>query len=123
MSETTQKNIKDIYDSIITYISINATFESNEAIKDVVNKINISTSMDDIFKMPIKYRLFNFKGALEWLYFICFIIHIINDENIIIPYNFNIEFLTNDAIIYISTIYDAANEIFYQDYINKSNKD
>jgi hypothetical protein len=112
------KDFKIIYDAITKYITINSTFESNIAIDNVIKKIQQVNSIEDIFKIPIDNRLYNFKNSLEWLYFICFIIYTINDEKFILPNNFNMIFSTNDAIIYISNIYDAANETFYQDYIN-----
>lgn len=117
------KTILDIHNAIVLYISNNSTFESHEAIDDVINKIGRVTCIESIFRIPIDNRLFNFTNALQWLYFICFIINVIKDEQIIIPNSFNIIFSIDSAIIYLSNIYNAANETFYEDYFDNSDEE
>lgn len=117
------KNINNIHDAIVDYISHNSTFESNEAIDDVIKKIERATSFEEIFRIPIENRLYNFTNALQWLYFICFIINTIKDECIIVPAVFNINFSTDSAIVFISNTYNAANETFKQDYFSDSDDD
>lgn len=112
------KDIKTVHDAIVNYIIYNSTYESHEAIDCSIKKIEQSNSIEEIFKIPIDDRLFNFTSSLQWLYFICFIINVINDEKIIIPISFNILFSTNNAIIYLSNKYNAANDTFYQDYFD-----
>lgn len=123
VSNKRAKNINDIHDAIVDYISHNSTYESNEAIDDAIKKIGLAISIENIFRIPIEDRLYNFTNSLQWLYFICFIINVIKDEQIVIPTSFNINFSTNDAIIYISNKYNAANETFYQDYFDESDSD
>ena len=117
------KTIKNIHDAIVDYIFNHTTFESNEAIDEAISKIEHATSIDSIFRIPIESRLYNFTSSLQWLYFICFIINTIKDEQIVIPSVFNINFSTNDAIVYISNMYNAANDTFYQDYLDDSESD
>lgn len=112
------KSIKDIHDAIVNYISSKSTFESHEAINDAIKKIEQSLSIEEIFRIPIEDRLYNFVNALQWLYFVCFIINVIKDEQIIIPSSFNTSFSTDSAIIYLSIKYNAANETFYHDYFD-----
>lgn len=117
------KSINDIHDAIVDYITHNSTFESHEAIDDAIKKIEQTASIEGIFRIPVDDRLFNFTNALQWLYFVCFIINVIKDEQITIPSTFNITFSTDSAIIYLSNKYNAANETFYQDYFNGSDSD
>lgn len=121
--KTKAKTIKNIHDAIVDYIYNHTMFESNEAIDGVISKIEHSTSIEDIFRIPINCRLLNFTGSLQWLYFVCFIITTIKDEQIIIPNTFNIKFSTDDAIIYISNVYNVANKVFYEDYLEKSDSE
>lgn len=121
--EKCMKGIKDIHDALVNYITHNSTFESHEAIETAIKKIEQSTSIESIFRIPIEERLFNFTNALQWLYFICFVINVIKDEHIMIPSSFNIAFSTDSAIIYLSNKYNAANETFYQDYFDNSDSD
>ena len=114
------KKTKNIYNAIIDYIIHNSTFESHEAIDVALKKIEQVMSIEEIFRIPIEDRLFNFTGSLQWLYFICFIINYIKDEKIVFNSSFNISFSTDSAIIYISNKYNAANETFYQDYFDNS---
>lgn len=114
------KNITNLHNAIVDYISNNSTFESNEAIDDVIKKIERSKSFEEIFRIPIENRLFNFVNALQWLYFICFLINTMKEECISVPSIFNINFSTDSAIIYISNKYNAANKTFKQDYFNDS---
>lgn len=115
-----QKTVKDIFNAIVKYITHNSTFESNEAINESIKKIQGSTNIEDIFRIPINDRLYNFTNALQWLYFICFIIHVIKDENIAVPSTFNTSFSLESAVIYLSNKYNAANETFYKDYFDES---
>jgi len=117
------KSIKHIHDAIMNYVLYNSTYESHEAINASVNKIEHVNSIEEIFKIPIDDRLYNFTHALQWLYFICFIINVINKEQIEIPLTFNMLFSVENAIIYISHKYDAANETFYQDYFDDDSDD
>lgn len=118
-----QKTVKDIYTAVVEFISQNSSFESNEAIDETIKKIEQVQSMEDFFRIPIENRLFNFTKSLQWLYFICFIIRVINDEHIIIPSAFNASFSSNDAMTYLSNKYSLANESFYRDYFNDSDDD
>lgn len=118
-----QKTIKNIHDAIVDYIFDNATFESNDAIKDCIKQIERLRSFNEIFRIPIENRLFNFDSSLHWLYFICFLINVINDEQIVVPQSFSTTFNSNDAIIYISNRYDNINEEMYDDYFKKSISD
>lgn len=117
------KTIKSIHDAIVDYIINNSTFESHEAIDASIKKIELSGSIEDIFRIPIEDRLFNFTSSLQWLYFMCFIINVIKDEQMVLPPSFNIIFSTDNAIIYLSNKYNAANETFYQDYFDSSDDD
>lgn len=121
--EKCMKSINDIHDALVDYIAHNSTFESHDAIESSIKKIEQSSSIEGIFRIPIEDRLFNFTNSLQWLYFICFVINIIKDEHIIIPTAFNIAFSTDSAIVYLSNKYNAANETFYQDYFNSSDSD
>lgn len=111
---TSKSKSKNINLAIAEYILCNSTFESNEAIRNSIQKINQATSIEDIFKIPIDDRLFNFTNSLQWLYFICFLIG---------HFPSNTGFSTDAAIVYISNKYDAANETFYHDYLYESDSD
>ncbi len=117
------KNIRDVFDAIVNYIFSNSTFESTEAISAVIKKIESTNSIEDLFRIPIEDRLYNFTNALQWFYFICFIINTIKDEQIIIPSTFNINFSTDTAIIYLSNTYNEANKLLYSDYFNNSDSE
>jgi len=117
------KNMKNVYDAIVDYIYHNSSYESNDAINNAVKKIEQSNSIEEIFKIPIDNRLYNFNHSLQWLYFICFIINFINDNNIILSVSFNINFSANDAIMYISNIYNGINDMLYKDYFNDSDNE
>ena len=121
--EKSARGINNIHDALVDYISNNSTFESHEAIEATIKKIEQSASIESIFRIPIEDRLFSFTNALQWLYFICFVINIIKDEHITLPTAFNITFSTDSAIIYLSNKYNAANETFYHDYFDDSDSD
>lgn len=116
-----KKNIKTIFDAIVDFILNNATFESKKAINECIKKIELSSSMEDTFRIPINDRVFNFTTSLQWLYFICFLIEVIKDTQIEIPPTFNIVFSTDTAIIYISSIFNVVNESLYDEYFNDLN--
>lgn len=117
------KTIKTIYEAIVEYISNNSTFESFDAINSTIKKIESANSIDEIFRIPIEERLYNFTNSLEWLYFICFIINVIKDEYIEVPNTFNMIFSTDSAIIYLSNTYSSATKTFYIDYFDDSDSD
>lgn len=119
-SSKTAKTIKNIFDAIVIYITNNSTFESHEAINLAIKKIECSVSIEDIFRIPIEDRLFSFTKSLQWLYFVCFILKTIKEEYINVPGTFNINFSVDNAIIYLSNKYSAANKTFYVDYFNES---
>lgn len=123
MSKKCAKNIQSIHGAIVEYISNNASYESTDAINESIKKIERAPSIEAIFRIPIDDRLYNFTTALQWLYFMCFIINVIKDEHIILPGSFNIKFSIDTAIVYISNKYNAANKTFYQDYFDDSDSE
>lgn len=114
------KTIQDIHDAIVDYISNNLVYESDTALTETAKKISRCTNIEEIFRTPILDRLFNFSNSLEWLYFICFIINVINDEKIEIPSNFDMSFSVNSAIVFISNTFNSINKNLYKEYIDSS---
>lgn len=117
------RTIVDIINSIISYINDNNSYESNDILASVINKIKNSRSIEDVFRIPIADRVFSFNAALNWLYFVCFVIHTVKEEHITLPNVFNISFSTSDALIYISNTYNAVNENLMHDYFDASDSD
>ena len=117
------KSFIDISNAINSYIADNTSFESAEAVKEVTDKLHKVNSFDEVFRIPISSRLFNFNTSLNWLYFVCFIIYTINDEHIKLPSKFNIAFSTNDAIIYIANTFDSINKELMHDYFDDSDEE
>ena len=123
MPKTNQKTIKDIHDAIVEFIVKQSSYESNTAIDTTIEKINKMTSLEDIFRIPIEDRLFNYITSLQWIHFIYYVINVINDELIILPPSFNISFSINDAFIYLTNVYNAVGESFHQEYFDLFNQE
>lgn len=116
------KNIKTIHDGIINFIESNISYESNQAIDDTLKTISTTNNIEYIFRIPIENRIFNFNTAMEWLFFINITLSCIKEEAIEIPNTFDISFSLNDAMIYLSNIYDAKKEDL-MDYFEESSDD
>ena len=104
------KNLKTIQDGIIKYIYENTSYESNDAINDIINKIEHSTNLDTIFKYPIDSRLFNYDEAIKWLFFLFNTIKYIAEEEISVPSTHSYYLNMNDSITYINNIYTIVKE-------------
>lgn len=104
------KTIKNIHDGIIAFIDTKTSFESTQALDDTVESIEKLNSLENIFRVPIENRLFNFSVAMEWLFFINVAIQCIREEAIQVPATFDMSFSVDDAIIYLSNMYDAKKE-------------
>jgi hypothetical protein len=105
-----QKTTENIFKGIIDYIYDNTSFESKEVVTNTIKKIHTLNNMEGIFRCVIEDRLLNFNQSLEWLYFICSIINIINEESINIPTGFDLSFNLDTAIVYLSNIYTYKQE-------------
>jgi hypothetical protein len=114
------RTLKDIHDGIVDYISENTTYESNKAIDEVIVKLDRIKNMDEIFRIPIENRMFSFDTSLNWLFFI-HVTSIYVKEQITVPSHFNPNFSCQNAMKYITDIYDAKTEnIIFSYYDSES---
>jgi hypothetical protein len=106
----------DIYGGLSEFITSNNTYESSVVINSVILKIRATNKIEEIFKIPIIERIFNFDSALQWFYFICFVIDCIRKEA---NDKFDYKFSTENAIVFISNNYDLCNENLYHEYFDE----
>jgi len=104
------KTFKHIYNGVVEYIYDNNTFESSELILNTIKNIQTLTNIEEIYRKPIENRIFNFDRALRWFHFICTLVKFINDNSIVLPPGFNINFNLDSAIIYLTNVYTYKQE-------------
>ena len=72
MSQHKKKNTdhKNFYDASESFIRENSIFESSMVIKEVCASIKKTVNINEVFKIPLQYKIFNLEGTLRWLLFL-----------------------------------------------------
>jgi hypothetical protein len=96
----------DVAPAIEGFVAANSTFQSTTVITSVMEKIAQLNSADDIFKLPIKEKIFDMNTALLWQQFIHIGLRKMAEE---LKYN-SFEFDVSKSSDFISQVYDRATE-------------
>lgn len=93
-----------LIEEITSYLEKNNNFESDEIVTKCIVDIENEKNINNIFKIPIRERLFNCVDSLEWMFYLkCIQQHIVTEDVMVDDFNAMLD--TESCIIYLTTVF------------------